>query len=109
MRRPQPRRPRKSRMSRREHVPQRTCVGCRAVGGQSALIGIRADAAGMPLVESRRGPGRHAYLCPRLECFNRAWERRALLRALRCDAAGVDRAAVQQEFEAAVRRRTMVG
>ncbi len=79
------------------------------MAGQSALIGIRVDAAGRLVVESRRGPGRHAYLCPRLECFSRAWDRRALLRALRCNAAGADRAVVQREFEAAVRQRMMVG
>lgn len=76
---------------------------------QAALIGVWAKAASGLVVEPRQGSGRGAYLCPRLDCFRKAWERKALARALRCDLAGVDGAAVQRQFEAAVRRRTAGG
>ncbi len=70
---------------------------------------MRRDATGALVVEPRQGSGRGAYLCPRLDCFTAAWERKALARALRGDGGGVDRAALQAQFEAEVRRRTITG
>ena len=69
--------------AREPRVPVRTCVGCGRRAPQTELRplrggGRRAD-AGTDL------PGRGAYTCHRLDCFEQALERRAFARALRAD------------------------
>jgi predicted RNA-binding protein YlxR (DUF448 family) len=59
------------------------CVGCRAVGNQSALRRFaNVDGEVVPDPE-RRLPGRGAWLHPDLECFDRARARRGFNRAFK--------------------------
>jgi predicted RNA-binding protein YlxR (DUF448 family) len=60
--------------------PIRTCVGCGARRPQALLQ--RFHAADGELVAGA-GPGRGAYTCRRLVCFERACARRAFNRTLR--------------------------
>jgi predicted RNA-binding protein YlxR (DUF448 family) len=46
---------------------------------------VRVAIGGPGLVLDRRAPGRGAWLCPRLECFEAARRARAFGRALRAD------------------------
>ena len=68
---------------------ERTCVGCGRKAPQSELVRFAArDGA---LVPGRGEPGRGAYTCPRLACFERAVSRRGFNRVLRQNVT-VDRA-----------------
>ncbi|MGN6414156.1 YlxR family protein [Flexivirga sp.] len=74
------------------HAGLRTCVGCRTRDERSALLRVVAlvgNDAEQPtvalVVPDTRGrlPGRGAWLHPRLDCLDKADQRRALPRALR--------------------------
>ncbi len=60
--------------------PVRTCVGCGRKAPQPELL--RFVAKGGALTLGRRDPGRGAYTCRRLACFERAVARRAFSRVL---------------------------
>ena len=62
-------------------APIRSCVGCGRKAPQSELIRFVAD--GGRLVPGAGRPGRGAYTCRRLACFERALARRAFNRTLR--------------------------
>jgi predicted RNA-binding protein YlxR (DUF448 family) len=62
------------------HVPTRTCVGCGRKAPQSELLRFRDEAGALV---PGTGPGRGAYTCRRLACFERALARRAFNRTLR--------------------------
>ena len=61
--------------------PIRSCVGCGRKAPQSQLL--RFVAKDGRLVQGTGEPGRGAYTCPRLSCFERAVSRRAFNRTLR--------------------------
>jgi predicted RNA-binding protein YlxR (DUF448 family) len=61
--------------------PLRRCVGCGRRASQRELI--RFVARDGELVPAPKGPGRGAYTCPRLSCFERAGADRAFGRTLR--------------------------
>jgi predicted RNA-binding protein YlxR (DUF448 family) len=62
------------------HVPTRTCVGCGRKAPQSELLRFREESGALV---PGAGPGRGAYTCHRLACFERALARRAFNRTLR--------------------------
>ena len=61
--------------------PTRTCTGCGRKAPQAELL--RFVARDGALVHAQKGPGRGAYTCRRLACFERARERRAFNRTLK--------------------------
>jgi predicted RNA-binding protein YlxR (DUF448 family) len=61
--------------------PIRTCVGCGRKAPQPELL--RFVARDGLLLRGERLPGRGAYTCRRLACFERAVARRAFARTLR--------------------------
>ena len=61
--------------------PERTCVGCGRKASQAELVRFAAREGA--LVPGRGEPGRGAYTCRRLACFERAVSRRAFSRVLR--------------------------
>jgi predicted RNA-binding protein YlxR (DUF448 family) len=61
--------------------PIRSCVGCGRKAEQSQLL--RFVASDGRLVHGTTEPGRGAYTCRRLSCFERAVSRRAFNRTLR--------------------------
>lgn len=84
-------------------APRRTCVGCRAVRPQAALVRIAAGPVGLA-VAPRRWGGRSAYVCPSPACLERALARQALARALRVTGGAVDAAALRAGLAAATAR-----
>ena len=62
-------------------MPERTCAGCGRKAPQPELV--RFAARDGVLVSGRTEPGRGAYTCGRLACFERAVSRRAFNRVLR--------------------------
>jgi len=61
--------------------PIRRCAGCGRLAPKRELV--RFAVRDGELVRERRAPGRGAYTCPRLACFERAVARRGFARALR--------------------------
>jgi hypothetical protein len=61
--------------------PIRSCVGCGRKAPQSELL--RFVAKDGRLVAGEEEPGRGAYTCRRLSCFERAVSRRAFNRTLK--------------------------
>jgi uncharacterized protein len=62
-------------------APVRTCVGCGRKAPQADLL--RFVARNGRLTPGRQEPGRGAYTCRRLACFERAVAHRAFARVLR--------------------------
>ena len=62
-------------------APIRTCAGCGRKAPQSELI--RFVARDRELVPGRNEPGRGAYTCRRLQCFERSVANRGFARMLR--------------------------
>jgi predicted RNA-binding protein YlxR (DUF448 family) len=61
--------------------PVRSCVGCGRRAPQGELLRFAAEDG--KLVQAREAPGRGAYTCRRLVCFERAQAQRGFARALR--------------------------
>lgn len=69
-----------------KHVPQRTCVACRATDAKRALIRlVRTDTGRVDIDRSGKRNGRGAYLCLQPACWDLALKRRMIQRALRVD------------------------
>jgi predicted RNA-binding protein YlxR (DUF448 family) len=62
-------------------APIRTCAGCGRKAPQAELV--RFVARDGALLHAPKGPGRGAYTCRQLACFERAAARRAFNRTLR--------------------------
>jgi predicted RNA-binding protein YlxR (DUF448 family) len=72
------------RSQRRRHVPQRTCVACRASRPKRELVRIVRTPEGAVMVDDTgRRSGRGAYLCRQRNCWEIALARRQLERALK--------------------------
>ncbi len=63
--------------------PIRTCVGCGRKAPPGELVRFIARDGELTLDALGRAPGRGAYTCRRLLCFERAESRRAFARTLR--------------------------
>lgn len=67
----------------RKHVPQRTCIACRAVRPKRDLVRIVRTPEGAVVVdETGKRNGRGAYLCRQRACWERALEQKQLEQAL---------------------------
>lgn len=64
------------------------------------MLRLRWDGARVVLeVSDSRGPGRGAYLCAKMTCWEAAGRRRALGRALRVSRESIDHLALTEEVE----------
>lgn len=64
-------------------IPQRMCVGCREKKGKKELIRIvRTPEMEVQIDLTGKKSGRGAYICPNLECFNKALKSKSLQKAL---------------------------
>lgn len=88
--------------------PIRTCVGCRTPGEQRLLVRIAADPTGGVVVNPVEARGRGAYLCPSLDCFTQAMQRKAIPRALRRELSGLDQTALRAGFQTELSRRGLL-
>nr|WP_296665059.1 YlxR family protein [Demequina sp.] len=71
----------------------RTCVGCRGRGSRTVLVRVACVDGRAVVDESRRLPGRGAWLHPDPTCLALALKRKAIPRALRVadlDVAGLE-------------------
>lgn len=69
---------------RSKHIPQRTCVSCRATGAKRTLVRlVRAQDGKVEVDRTGKRNGRGAYLCESATCWNDALKRGRLAAALR--------------------------
>lgn len=80
--------------------PERTCVSCRETQAKRGLVRlVRSATEGNSRVtvdESGRAHGRGAYLCTRIECWQRALRTGAVARALNVQLTSDDRQALEE-------------
>jgi predicted RNA-binding protein YlxR (DUF448 family) len=79
---------------RPRHVPQRTCVACRAVEGKRALIRIVRTAEGVVVDPTGKQAGRGAYLHPVQRCWAIILRGNRIDQALRTKLSPADRQAL---------------
>lgn len=64
-------------------IPQRMCVGCQEMKPKKELIRIvRTPAETIEVDSTGKKSGRGAYICPRVECLQKASKAKRLERAL---------------------------
>jgi predicted RNA-binding protein YlxR (DUF448 family) len=69
---------------RPKHVPQRTCIGCRAGAGKREFIRIVRTPEGKVLLDpSGKAKGRGAYLHPERSCWEKALKGSTISRTLK--------------------------
>ena len=82
------------------HLPQRSCVGCRAVRSKRELVRIvRTPDARFVLDATGKQPGRGAYLCPSSACLGLAIRRNSFERAFRQSLSRETVAALEAEIQ----------
>ena len=59
----------KGRGPKPKHVPQRTCIACRQVGGKRSLLRLVRTEQGVQVDTTGKLPGRGAYLHPYQSCW----------------------------------------
>jgi predicted RNA-binding protein YlxR (DUF448 family) len=66
------------------HVPIRTCAGCRQERAKRDMVRIvRGPDGSVGADPTGKRPGRGTYLCPRFECWTKAFRNGSLARALK--------------------------
>jgi predicted RNA-binding protein YlxR (DUF448 family) len=92
-------------MSTTSHVPQRTCVCCRATSAKREFVRVVRTPEGTVEVDlSGKRAGRGAYLCAQRSCWQEALKKDRLAHALRITISAGDRDALQryaEQFESA--------
>lgn len=87
-------------IKRAKPVPQRTCVGCRAVNAKRQLVRLVRTAAGAVRVDpTGKAEGRGAYLHNRRACWIAALTGQALNHALKTTLTEADRATLLAHSE----------
>ena len=67
-------------------IPQRKCVGCGTSKDKKELIRVVKNAEGEISVDlTGKKNGRGAYICPKLECLQKAQKSKALERSLEAE------------------------
>ncbi|MBX3157357.1 MAG: YlxR family protein [Deltaproteobacteria bacterium] len=69
-------------MTQRDHIPLRTCTGCRAIAPQRELVRIAVQGPRLVADPARRLPGRGAYVHARPACVTVAGLARSLRRTV---------------------------
>ncbi len=77
--------------SRRKHVPQRTCIGCREIRPKRELIRIVLTESGVEVDPTGKKSGRGAYICKAKSCWEDALKKEYLDRALRTKTTAEDK------------------
>ena len=80
-------------------IPMRMCVACREKQPKKELLRVvRSPEGEVSIDRTGRKNGRGAYICGRIECFEKAVKTRALDRALEVKLSEEDLAALREEF-----------
>lgn len=85
---------------RRKHVPQRTCVVCRAVHSKRDLVRLVRTPEGQLVVDKTgKQNGRGAYLCHQRSCWEAALTGHQLSKALKMEIGERERRVLQDALE----------
>lgn len=69
-----------------KQIPLRQCVGCRTMKPKTELVRIiRTPSNEVCLDKTGKMNGRGAYICPLLDCYNKAVKSKALERTLKIE------------------------
>lgn len=83
-----------------KHVPQRTCIACKAQKDRSDLVRIvRKTDGNVELDVYGREAGRGAYICKSADCMRTAVKKRALNKAYKAVVSDQTYARLIEEFE----------
>lgn len=66
-------------------VPVRMCIACREGRPKKELVRVVASENGLCADETGKAHGRGAYICPNVECLDKAKKAKAFERALETD------------------------
>lgn len=81
-------------------IPQRMCVGCQQVKPKKELIRIvRSPEGEFSLDTTGKKPGRGAYICADMACFQAARRSHGLERSFKSPVAGAVYDALEQELQ----------
>lgn len=70
-------------MTKARKTPMRMCVGCREMKIKKELIRIVRSPEGILALDTTgKKPGRGAYICPNINCFNEAIKGKRIQKAL---------------------------
>ena len=70
-------------MARVKKIPKRMCVGCQEMRPKKELVRIvRTTSEAIDVDPTGKKSGRGAYICPRIECLQRASKEKRLEKAL---------------------------
>ncbi|MGB9857983.1 MAG: RNase P modulator RnpM [Dictyoglomaceae bacterium] len=71
-------------MSKKGHIPIRTCIGCEEKKPKREMIRIVRQNENIFIDSTGKASGRGAYICVNLDCLEKAIKKKALAYALRC-------------------------
>jgi predicted RNA-binding protein YlxR (DUF448 family) len=84
-------------VSHRKHVPLRTCIACHQQRSKRELMRVvRSAEETVEIDPTGKRPGRGAYVCADLACWETALGQRRLGRALKCEISARDEAALRE-------------
>jgi uncharacterized protein len=63
-------------------IPMRMCIACRESKPKKELVRVVADGGALSADETGKAHGRGAYICPDVECLEKARKTKAFDRAL---------------------------
>lgn len=87
-------------MAKPRKVPQRMCVGCREMKNKKELIRVVRNPEGeLSLDTTGKKPGRGAYICPDLACFNQAIKGKRIQKALEEELSEDIQKSIREEIE----------
>ena len=85
---------------RRKHIPQRTCVVCRRTFSKRSITRIVRGPDGDVFYDATgKAPGRGAYICNDLTCWEKAVTSKILQNVLKTELTPAQRAALRSELE----------
>ena len=83
--------------SQPRRIPQRTCITCRRVASKRGFVRlVRTANNGVMIDPSGKAAGRGAYLCAARQCWEAAFKRGAINRALRILMSNSDQAVLNE-------------
>jgi|YelNatPaOPRAMG01_1025707.scaffolds.fasta_scaffold01331_15 predicted RNA-binding protein YlxR (DUF448 family) len=71
-------------MSKKGHIPIRTCIGCGEKKPKREMIRIVRQEENIFIDPTGKASGRGAYICVNLDCLDKALKKKALPYALKC-------------------------
>lgn len=92
-------------MSKKGHIPIRTCIGCGEKKPKRELIRIVRQDDKIIIDTTGKASGRGAYICVSLDCLNKALNKSKLSYALKCTVSSEDIEILKKELQKEILRR----